>query len=176
LHAGAAVDQAGTARVATLEDEPMTVLAFGGTSSGIYKLFFLLHIVSIVAAFAPAFAHPVLERQSRSMAPGARQQVLGFMAANSKRIYAPALVAAGAFGILLIVASDEAWEFSDGWVSFAFLVWIGMNAVLHALLLPAERKLAGGDEAARPRVDLGGQVLTLLFLVMLWLMIWKPGA
>jgi uncharacterized membrane protein len=154
----------------------MTVLAFGGTNSGIYKVFFLLHIIAIVAAFAPAFAHPILERQSRAMAPGARQQLLGFLATNSKLIYGPALIAAGAFGILLIVVSDEAWEFSQGWVSFAFLVWIAMNGVLHALLLPAERKLADGDEASRSRADLGGQIITVLFIVMLWLMIWKPGA
>ena len=106
----------------------------------------------------------------------ARQQLLGFLATNSKLIYGPALIAAGAFGILLIVVSDEAWEFSQGWVSFAFLVWIAMNGVLHALLLPAERKLADGDEASRSRADLGGQIITVLFIVMLWLMIWKPGA
>jgi len=154
----------------------MSVLAFGGIDSGIYRVVLLLHIVSIVAAFAPAFAHPLLGAQSARMAPAARDQVRGFLAANSKRVYAPALIAAGVFGLLLVVASDESWEFSEGWVSMSFLVWFAMNGVLHAFLLPAERKLATGDTAAESRVQLGGMILSVLFLVMLVLMIWKPGA
>ena len=154
----------------------MTVLAFGGIDSAIYRVLLLLHIVSIVAAFAPAFAHPLLGTQSRAMGSPARQQLLGFLAANSRRVYAPALIAAGVFGLLLIVASDEAWEFDQAWISLSFLVWFAMNGVLHALLLPAERKMAEGDRAAESRVQLGGGALSLLFLLMLVLMIWKPGA
>src|SRR3954469_21054664 len=109
----------------------MSVLAFGGIGSGVYRVLLLLHIVSIVAAFAPAFAHPFLVAQSAGLAPDARNQVRGFLAANSKRIYAPALIAAGVFGLLLVVASDKAWKFSQGWVSMAFLLWFAMNGVLH---------------------------------------------
>ena len=50
-----------------------------------------------------------------------------------------------------------------------------MNGVLHGMLLPAERALASGDESARQTVDTGGLIMTVLLLVMLYLMVFKPG-
>ena len=44
------------------------------------------------------------------------------------------------------------------------------------MILPAERKLAAGDLEAEKKVAMGGQIATVLTLVMLYLMIWKPGA
>ena len=43
-------------------------------------------------------------------------------------------------------------------------------------MLPGERKMAEGDLSAEKKVEVGGQVITVLTLVMLYLMIWKPGA
>ena len=68
------------------------------------------------------------------------------------------------------------WKFSQGWVSLSFLVWIAMNGVLHGVQLPAQRKLTKGDRSAQQRLDLADGLLALLFLVMVVLMIWKPGA
>jgi uncharacterized membrane protein len=176
LRLRADLGQASAARLTHLEDDLMNVLAFGGPQSGVYRVLLLLHIVSIVAAFAPAFAHPFLVRQGDALAAGPRQQLLGFLAQNSKRIYAPALIAAGIFGLLLVASSDKAWDFGQGWISMAFLLWIIMNGVLHGVLIPAERKLAQGDEAMRSRADAMGALLSVLFVLMLILMIWKPGA
>jgi hypothetical protein len=44
------------------------------------------------------------------------------------------------------------------------------------MLLPAERAVAGGDETAAKKVDTGSIILTGLLLVMLYLMVFKPGA
>jgi hypothetical protein len=60
-------------------------------------------------------------------------------------------------------------------VNLAMVVWIAMNGVVHALIVPGERKLAAGDADAEKRLDLGGMIITILFLVMLYLMIWKHG-
>ena len=51
-----------------------------------------------------------------------------------------------------------------------------MNGVLHGLELPAQRKLARGDRSVQQRIDLADGLLGLLFLVMVVLMIWKPGS
>lgn len=149
------------------------VLALGGPGSHIYRLVLLLHVLAFIVAFAPAAAHSLQLAQSKGSP--ARRELLGFMARNSSRVYGPALIAVGLFGILLVLVSDGVWAFSQGWVSAAFAVWVVMNGVLHAVLIPGERRVAGGDEDATKRVDLGGQLLTLLILVMLYLMIWKPG-
>lgn len=150
-------------------------MIFAAVGDDLYNVILALHVVSFVIAFAPAIAHPVMNLQSRSASPEARSAILGFIAQNGRRIYAPALIVTGGLGILLVLVSDDVWEFSQGWVSAAFAVWIAMNGILHAVLLPAERKLAEGDATAEKRVEIAGMVLTVLFLVMVVLMIWKPG-
>jgi hypothetical protein len=70
---------------------------------------------------------------------------------------------------MCIVTSDEAFEFSDTFISLAFVVWIAMNGVFHALVLAGQKR---GDAK---KVENGQAILTVLLLVMLYLMIWKPG-
>lgn len=137
------------------------------------KLWMFLHIASIVVAFAPGIVSPLLFQSFRTEG---LQRVAGVLARNDQRVHGPALVAAGLFGIFLILASHELVEFSDSWVSMALLVWIAMNGVLHAMIIPAQRQIAAGNAEAEGRFRTGGAAIDLLFLVMLFLMIWKPGA
>jgi uncharacterized membrane protein len=140
-----------------------------------YDVMLFLHIAAVLVAMAPAFTHPLLERQSRSLDPAGRASVLGFIAQNSRRVYAPALVLTGLFGFGLIGMSDEVWEFGQTWVWLSILVWLAMNGVLHAMMIPAERALGAGDETALKKVETSGQILTVMLLVMLYLMVFKPG-
>ncbi|CAN5584785.1 hypothetical protein BH20ACT2_BH20ACT2_12350 [soil metagenome] len=142
-----------------------------------YKLTFLLHILAIVVAFAPAFVYPGVSRSLRGHRDGGARAALAGLAANDLRIHAPSLVAAGLLGILLVLQSDDAYSLADAWISAAFLVWFLMVGVLVGLLVPAERKAAAGeDPAAEKLVRMFGGTIHLLLLVMLYLMIWKPGA
>ena len=125
-----------------------------------FRIFFFLHIATIVVAFAPAVV---------SLLPGGTEGVRGALDRAGRQVYAPALILAGLFGILLVVTSNDVFEFDQTWISLAFLVWIAMNGVFHAMVLAGQRK---GDAA---RVNNGQMVLTVLLLVMLYLMIWKPG-
>ena len=50
-----------------------------------------------------------------------------------------------------------------------------MNGVLHALVLPGEKGVAAGDASVERKLQVGCNVLTLLFVVQLVIMIWKPG-
>ena len=140
-----------------------------------YDVMLFLHIAAVLVAMAPAFTHPLLERQSRSLDPASRSALLGFIAQNTRRVYAPALILIGLFGFGLVGMSDEVWEFGQTWVWLAILVWLAMNGVLHAMLLPAERALGSGDESAGKKVETSGQILTVMLLVMLYLMVFKPG-
>jgi hypothetical protein len=133
--------------------------------SDTYKLFMLLHIASVVVAFAPVVVGAV------AVAPtGGRRAAVPELGPTGRIVYAGGLILSGLFGILLILASEDVWEFSDTWISLAFLVWIAMNGVFHAMVFPA-RRAARSDRAA-----LGIAILNVLLIVMLWLMIWKPGA
>ncbi len=150
----------------------MLIAAVGDTP---YRIVLIVHILTAMAAFAPAFTHPFLSGQARSLGDDARQGLLGHMVANGRRIYAPALIVTGLAGFALQGMSDGSWEFSQTWIILAIIIWIAMNGVLHAVLIPAERAVSQGDAAAESRVSAGGAIITLLLVVMIYLMVFKPG-
>jgi hypothetical protein len=126
-----------------------------------FRIFFLLHILTVIVAFAPA---------AISVLPGGRDGAIGLLERAGRLVYSPALILAGLFGIMCIVsAPGDTFEFSQTWISLAFVVWIAMNGVFHALVLTGQKQ---GDES---KVTNGQAIMTVLLLVMLYLMIWKPG-
>lgn len=151
-------------------------MVFAAVGDGLHKLLYLGHMVSFLVAFAPAVIHPVLAAQAKGDGEATLLQVARHLADNGRRIHFPALIALGGFGLAMVLTSDPLYGFDQPWVSLAFLVWLATCGLVSALILPAERKLAGGDLRAEAKVALGGQLVTLLLLVMLYLMIWKPGS
>ena len=141
-----------------------------------FRVLLLLHILSVIVAFAPGFVVPIvtarLKRQGKSLTQAANGKPVR---TNSTQVHGPALVLAGLFGLALIGVSDKAFKFSQSWVSIALVLWFIMLGVLFALLIPAERKLGRGDEAAEQRVAMFGGMMHVLLLLMLIDMIWRPG-
>jgi hypothetical protein len=129
-----------------------------------FKISLFLHILTVIVAFAPAVL---------AVVPGGRDGALGVLDRAGRQVYAPALILAGFFGIMCILTSDvggvAVFEFSDTFVSLAFVVWIAMNGVFHALVL------AGQKQNDEQKVINGQAIMTVLLIVMLYLMIWKPG-
>ena len=131
-----------------------------------FKIFLFLHIASVIVAFAPSVL---------AVLPGKRGDgLVGTLDDVGRKVYAPALILAGLFGIACIITSDVAGtaliEFSDTWISLAFVVWIAMNGVFHALVLAGQRN----DDAAK--VTTGHQIMTVLLVAMLYLMVFQPGS
>jgi hypothetical protein len=129
--------------------------------SDTYKLFLLLHIASVIVAFAPVVVGAV------ALAPGGRRASVPQLSDTGRLVYSGGLILAGLFGILCIVTSEDVWAFDQTWISLAFVVWIAMNGVFHAMIFP---RRGGGD-----RAQLGLAIMDILLVVMLYLMIWKPG-
>jgi uncharacterized membrane protein len=150
----------------------MILAAVGDTG---YNIVLLLHILTAMAAFAPVFAHPLLAAQADSLDPAHKRQVLGFLVQNGRRVYLPALVVTGLLGFALAGMSSEVFKMSQGWLIASILVWLGLNGVLHGAIVPAEKAMANGDDSAVGRVSAGGGLVTILMIVMLYLMIFKPG-
>jgi hypothetical protein len=126
-----------------------------------FKIFLFLHVLSVVVAFAPAVI---------AVLPGGRDGAIGVLERTGRIVYAPALILAGLFGILLVVNSPgDSIKFDQTWISLAFVVWIAMNGVFHALVLAGQRQ---GDEG---KVFNGQAIMTVLLLIMLYLMVWQPG-
>jgi hypothetical protein len=56
------------------------------------------------------------------------------------------------------------------------VIWLAVNGLLHAMILPNEAAVANGDTSAMAKVATFGKVATVLILVLLYLMVVKPGA
>jgi uncharacterized membrane protein len=157
------------------------VVVAAALSDSLYRIMFLLHIVAVVVAFSAMVVNPFLAARSKADGEGALTRTASYMAANGRQIHLPALILVGLFGLGMVFSStpdgadDALFGFDQIWVSLALLVWIVMCGLVSGMLIPAERKLAAGDLAQAKKIELGGQIVTVLFLVMLYLMIWKPG-
>jgi uncharacterized membrane protein len=161
------------------------VLAVLGNDTFLQKALFLLHILSALVAFAPAFVWPIVNVQSRKAGAKVPGTIAALAARNTMTIHGPAVVLTGLFGILLVVGSAESpvsgekfYEFSQMWISLAFLVWFGLLGVVFGGIFPAEKAIAeggAGAEAAEKKMAMFTGIAHTLLLVMLILMIWKPG-
>lgn len=148
-----------------------------------YNILLVLHIVAVLVAFAPAAINPLLERHLvRNGGEAALQSWAGFAHGYTKKIAMGALVVALLSGILMVVMSgvegtdENVWEFSQLWISLAFLVWFAIAGVVSGLIAKGERLMAAGDMKGRELLAKGGPIATVLLLVMLYLMVFKPGA
>ena len=125
-----------------------------------YKIFLLIHVVAVVVAFGGNFVQPMLARAGNVADETFAKAAL--------YIQLPALVVVFVAGMGLIGMSDEAWKFSQTWVSLAFLVSI-VAIVLQYLV---SRAFKSGNTKQVPMLT-GG--LHLMLVVAIFLMIWKPG-
>jgi len=146
-----------------------------------YNVVLLLHIISVIVAFAPAVANPLTE--ARLKADGGESSLVSYYkaaGANGRKVYFPALIVAGVFGGALIGMSktggELVWKFEQTWIWLSILNWIVLCGIVSAVILPNEKKVAGGDVSAASKVAAGGGLATLLVIGQLYLMVFKPGA
>ena len=104
-----------------------------------YNIVLFLHILTGVVAFAPAFTHPVLAAKMEQAGFDGRSTVVSYIASYGMKIYGSALIVCGLLGFGVAGMSDEVFKMSQGWLMTAIIVWIAMNGVLHALILPGEK-------------------------------------
>jgi uncharacterized membrane protein len=89
-------------------------------------------------------------------------------------------------GILLILLSDDVWQFSDAWISLSFLLYIVALVLVITVQVPNIKRMIAlrkGEEGvqtaeverrARTAAVMGG-ILNLLWIAILFLMVFKPG-
>jgi hypothetical protein len=71
--------------------------------------------------------------------------------------------------------ADQVWKFSQAWVSIAMLCWFLIVGLVFGMMLPAEKKAAAGDKGAEKIISAVGGVLHLLLVIVLVMMVFKPG-
>lgn len=157
-----------------------------------YTLVLFLHIASAVIAFGVTFAYPIIDmviRRADLSALPVFHQIQGALATK--------LITPGAIVVLLtgIYMAIDRWDdFGGAWFSAAGVIVVVLLGIGHGFFRPTGRKmyaqattdLAGGAaergsmsaeyEALAGRVRLVGLLSSLLVLLALLLMVWKPGA
>jgi uncharacterized membrane protein len=164
-----------------------------------YKVVLLAHILCAIVGFGTVFLNGLYGREAKKRpGPGGAAITAANFAVSSIAEYF--IYAVFVFGVALVLMSDDAWKFEDTWVWLAMALYLVGIAVSHTLLLPNARRMrdlsAELAAAGPPPTDappgpppqvaemeqraktLGASstFLHLLLVVILYLMIWKPGA
>ncbi len=170
----------------------------GITSTG-YKIVLLLHILCAIVGFGTVILNGLYGREAK------RRPGPGGLAITEANLFVSGIAeyfiyAVFVFGFALVVMSDKAWKFEQTWIWLAMALYIVGIGVSHGIVLPNARKMkslaaelvaAGPPPADAPpgpppqvaemerrgkTLGASSAFLHLLLVVIIGLMIWKPGA
>ena len=118
--------------------------------SGVYQLVLVLHLVTVIGGFGGILLDGLYGNGEVASAT------------PSPRLSEWLVYAVPVTGLLLVLVSEDRWQFSQAWISVSFLLYLAAVGVMHAgRRLPAP--VAGG-------------ALNLLVVAVVVLMVTKPGA
>jgi hypothetical protein len=156
----------------------------------LYQVFIFLHVLGAIAAFGPGFAAmvvgPMVAKEPQHGNFYARTQLL-----TSKRLVTPVALSMAVTGILILLTIPGGYGGVVGsrlWLPVAVVLYIVAVVFAFAWQAPAGQKLvdltstppAPGTPpnpeipATAGKLRIGGIVLTLLVVVILFLMVTKP--
>jgi uncharacterized membrane protein len=160
-----------------------------------FDLFFLIHILAIMAAFGPTFTFPMIAAMNKKdpkQAPFAARLILMI----SYRYTIPMALVAGAAGVGMILKADIKL-FDNPWLWIAIIIYLA--AVVFAItiqgpttnkLVELTSKMAGAGPppegapsgpppviaALAKKMQMGDMALSFAVVVIMVLMVFKPGA
>jgi len=140
-----------------------------------HKIFLALHLLFAIFTIGP------LVHAATTAARGVRRADAIAVAASARtaRIYAYASVLVVIAGFAMLGKHDD--DFSQAWVWSSLVLWAASMALVLGLLIPslqrAGQSIAAGED---PRPNLGavaasGGVVGVIFAVIVFLMVYKPG-
>jgi hypothetical protein len=136
------------------------IAIFLNESQTLVKLLYLVHILSIVAAFGPLFMYPRMQRAGETSA----------MAALHMKLVFPALILLWVVGMGMAgvnkFALAEMW-----WITITIALWIGSVAVSWFLIRPA---IGDTSDDAKKKMSMGIGITHLILVASIVLMIFKP--
>tara|TARA_B110000459_G_scaffold203180_1_gene258630 strand:+ start:250 stop:693 length:444 start_codon:yes stop_codon:yes gene_type:complete len=136
------------------------IAIFLNESQTLVKLLYLIHVLSIVAAFGPLFLYPRMQRAGETSA----------MAALHLKFVFPALILLWVVGMGMAgvnkFALAEMW-----WITITIALWIGSVAVSWFLIRPA---ISDTSDDAKKKMSMGIGITHLILVASLVLMIFKP--
>jgi uncharacterized membrane protein len=157
----------------------------------------VLHLVAVIIGFGGVFLAGMLGVEAKKRGGTDALAISRSTLAVTERVALMAIYAVPILGILLILTSDDAWKFSQAWISVSFLLYIVALGISHGVHQPNIKRMnvlmgeltsgaaAGGTGGRPPQVAeleergkkaaLFGGVLNLMWVVIVFLMVYKPG-
>ena len=162
-------------------------MLLGSIVSADYKIVLFLHILAVVLAFGPTFGYGILFSVLPSY-PQATPALLAGIQRIDRYLVTPGMVVVLLAGIYLIVASDDAWDGSEAFITVGFIAIIALFGLQHGFFRPqtakakelAERDLKAGDtlsaefEAVSQRLGTVGPIAGLIVVITIFFMSYKP--
>lgn len=153
--------------------------------SGVYQLLLVLHLVTVIGGFGSILLDGLYGARAGSGAaamrdtsqdpsgplsgaagpsgPSGQQGPSGPLSGQQGPSLSEWLIyAVPVTGLVLVLVSEDRWQFSQAWISLSFLLYIAAVGVLH------------GGRKLQPSVR--SAVLNLLVVAVVVLMVTKPGA
>jgi uncharacterized membrane protein len=167
----------------------------GAVGDDSYDLVLLLHILAAIVGFGAVFLNALYGAQVRARRGS---EGLAILEANFlvSKVGTYFIYAVFVLGIVLVLMSDDVWSFGDTWIWLSMLLYIVGIGLSHGVQQPSVRRMialmeemgTAGPPAAGPppqaaemqelgkRLGATGATLNVLLVVILYLMVFKPGA
>lgn len=167
-------------------------------NSGLHKLLLVAHLMAAIVGFGAVYLNGIYgaETKKRKGPEG-----LAVLQANHRvsTVGEWIIYTVPIWGILLVLTSDKAFKFSQTWIWLALLLYLVGIGVSHGVMVPTVKKMeatmeelnamgpppagaAGGPppqvavmEELGKRLAAGGMFLNVLLVVIVAIMVWKPG-
>lgn len=145
-----------------------------------YKVLLALHVLTAIFAIGP------LVHAATTASRGLRLGEAATIKASSRMctIYSAASVVVVILGFGLMSATspythEKVADFGDVWIWLSLLLWLVSAALVFFVVVPALDK-AAADTASAPslvgRVAATGGIVGILFAVIVFLMVYRPGS
>jgi hypothetical protein len=151
-----------------------------GTDTTLYDIVVFLHILTVVIGIGGVMLNGAYAAKAKAAGPQGGGII---MQANydvsmlaEKFIYAIPV-----FGILAVILSDGVFEMSQVWLWLSTVLYVIAIGISHAVMIPSSKKLLAGPSGPGEAAALGkklaggGMALDLIAVVIIALMVWKPG-
>ncbi len=169
-----------------------TVILGAGVTSDTYKVLLAVHLLTAIVGLGTVTLNGVYAAEGQKR-PGPAGRAISEANYKVGSIAEWLIVLVPVTGALLVWSSDEFFEWSETWVWLSIAISLLALGIAQAVLTPGHRRInalllemESAEEAARPA--LGGQIaaqgkiqaacggfLNILLVVLVVLMIWKPG-
>ena len=164
-----------------------------------YDVVLVLHILAVIVGFGTVALNGVRGADAKAR-PGPGGLAIGESSFRVSNIAEKFIYAVPVLGIGLVFMSDDAWTFGQTWVWLSILLYVIGIGVSHGVLIPAEKRMnalaaelvaagpppagaaAGGPppqvvemEGLEKKLAAAGTFLNVLMVVVVILMVFKPG-